>query len=90
MLKVRQKISKESDTTENKRWNRSSKNSEGGIHKTYLKAIIGNLKSKKIIVVLCLTTVTFMIMPVVPILLAFVAGRWLRFTGDKSLKKELV
>jgi len=90
MFKVKQKISNESDTTENKRWNRSSKNSEGGIHKTYLKAIIGNLKSKKIIVLLCLATATFMIIPVIPILIAFLAGRWLRFTGEKSLKKEYV
>ena len=90
MFKFRQKISNESEERKNKRWNHCSNNSEGGIHKTYLKAIIGNLKSKKIIVVLCLAAATFMIIPVIPILLAFLAGRWLRFKGEKSLKKEYV
>ena len=90
MFKVRQRNFKESEERENKRWNRSSKNSEGGVHKTYLNDFIENLKSKKIIVVLCLAAATFLIIPVIPILLAFLAGRWLRFTGDKSLKKELV
>ena len=84
MFKFRQKISNESEERKNKRWNHCSNNSEGGIHKTYLKAIIGNLKSKKIIVVLCLATATFLIIPIIPILLAFLVGRWLRFTVEKS------
>ena len=90
MFKVRQRNFKESEERENKRWNRSSKYSEGSVYKTYLNDFIGNLKSKKIIVVLCLAAATFMIIPVIPILLAFLAGRWLRFTGEKSLKQEYV
>ncbi len=88
MFKVRQKISNESEERKNKRWNLSSKNSDGGVHKTYLKALIGKLKSKKIIVVLCLTIATFMIIPVIPILLAFLAGHWLCFKGENYKKRE--
>ena len=84
MSKVWGKISKESEETENKRWNRKSINSEGGVYKTFLNALIAKLKSKKIIVILCLVSVTFLIIPVIPILLAFLAGRWLHFTGKKS------
>ena len=84
MSKVWQKISKESEEIENKRWNGKSINSEGGVYKTLLNALIGKLKSKKIIVMLCLASVTFMIIPVIPILLAFLAGRWLHFTRKKS------
>tara|TARA_B100000586_G_scaffold231664_1_gene180781 strand:- start:38 stop:295 length:258 start_codon:yes stop_codon:yes gene_type:complete len=84
MSKVWQKISKESEETENKRCNRKSINSEGGVYKTFLNALIAKLKSKKIIVILCLVSVTFLIIPVIPILLAFLAGRWLHFTGKKS------
>jgi hypothetical protein len=90
MFKFRQKSSSKSEEIKNKRWNHCTNNSEGGVHNSYLNSLIGNLKSKKIIVLLCLATATFMIIPVIPILLAFLAGRWLRFTGDKSLKKELV
>ena len=84
MSKVWQKISKESEETENKRWNRKSINSEGGVYKTFLNALIAKLKSKKIILMICLASVTFLIIPVIPILLAFLAGRWLHFTRKKS------
>ena len=84
MSKVWQKIYKESEEIENKRCNRKSINSEGGVYKTFLNALIAKLKSKKIIVILCLVSVTFLIIPVIPILLAFLAGRWLHFTGKKS------
>ena len=84
MFKVRQKISNESEERENKRWNRSSKSSEGGVHKTYLNDFIENLKSKKIIVVLCIAAATFLIIPVIPILLAFFIGSWLRFKAEKN------
>ena len=86
MSKVWQKFSeeKESEEIENKRWNYKFINSEGGVYKTYLNALIAKLKSKRIIVMLCLASVTFMIIPVIPILLAFLAGRWLHFTRKKS------
>ena len=84
MSKVWQKISKESEEIENKRRDHSSKNSEDGIHKTFLNALIAKLKSKRIIVMICLASVTFLIIPVIPILLAFLAGRWLHFTRKKS------
>ncbi len=84
MSKVWQQRYKESEETENKRCNRKSINSEGGVYKTFLNALIGKLKTKKIIVILCLVSVTFLIIPVIPILLAFLAGRWLHFTGKKS------
>ena len=84
MSKVWQQRYKESEETENKRCNRKSINSEGGVYKTFLNALIGKLKSKKIIVILCLVSVPFLIIPVIPILLAFLAGRWLHFTGKKS------
>jgi len=84
MSKVWQKIYKESEEIENKRCNSKSKNSEGGVYKTFLNALIAKLKSKRIIVMICLASVTFLIIPVIPILLAFLAGRWLHFTGKKS------
>ena len=84
MSKVWQKISKVSEEIENKRCNRKSINSEGGVYKTFLNALIAKLKSKKIIVMICLASVTFLIIPVIPILLAFLAGRWLHFTRKKS------
>ena len=86
MSKVWQKFSKEkeSEEIENKRRDHSSKISEDGIHKTFLNALIAKLKSKRIIVMLCLVTATFMIIPVIPILLAFLVGRWFRFSGEKS------
>ena len=61
MFKIWQKFSKESEETENKIWNYKFINSEGGVYKTYLNALIGKLKSKRIIVVLCLAIATFMI-----------------------------
>ena len=84
MSKVWQKISKVSEEIENKRWNHKSINSEGSVYKTFLNALIGKLKSKRIIVMICLASVTFLIIPVIPILLAFLAGRWLHFTRKKS------
>ena len=84
MCKVWQKIYRESEEIENKRWNRKSINSECGVYKTILNALIAKLKSKKIIVMICLASVTFLIIPVIPILLAFLAGRWLHFTRKKS------
>ena len=84
MSKVWQKIYKESEEIENKRCNHKSINSEGGVYKTFLNALIAKLKSKKIIVMICLASVTFLIIPVIPILLAFLAGRWLHFTRKKS------
>ena len=84
MSKVWLKMSKESEEIENKRCNHKSINSEGGVYKTFLNALIAKLKSNKIIVILCLVSVTFLIIPVIPILLAFLAGRWLHFTGKKS------
>ena len=84
MSKVWQKISKESEEIENKKCNHNSINSEGGVYKTFLNALLAKLKSKKIIVILCLVSVTFLIIPVIPILLAFLAGRWLHFTDKKT------
>ena len=84
MSKVWQKISKVSEEIENKRWNHKFINSEGVVYKTFINALIGKLKSKRIIVMICLASVTFMIIPVIPILLAFLAGRWLHFTRKKS------
>ena len=85
MFKVKQNISNESEERKNKRWNHSFKKSEGGDHKTNLKAIIGKLKSKKIIVILYLATVSLLIIiPIIPILLAFLVGRWKSLTFKKS------
>ena len=84
MFKAKQKFSKESKDTKNNRWNHGSKKSAGSVNKTYLYSLIGKLNSKKMIVVLCLAIVTFMIIPVIPILLAFFAGRWVRFNAEKS------
>jgi hypothetical protein len=84
MSKVRQNFAKDSEERENKRWNHKFINSEGVVYKTFINALIGKLKSKRIIVMICLASVTFMIIPVIPILLAFLAGRWLHFTRKKS------
>ena len=90
MFKVMQIFSKESEDRKTNRWNNSSKKYAGSAKKSYLSSLIEKLKSKKIIVVLCLAIATFMIIPAIPILLAFLAGRWLRFKSDKSLNKEYV
>ena len=81
MSKVWQKFSeeKESEEIENKRCNRKSINSEGGVYKTFLNALIAKLKSKKIIVILCLVSVTFLIIPVIPILKSCKVGSILVF-----------
>ena len=84
MFKVRQRNFKESEKRENKRWNRISKYSESSVYKTYLNDFIKNLQSKKIIVVLCLAAATFLIIPFIPILLAFLAGRWLRYKVENN------
>ena len=85
MFKVKQNISNESEERKNKRWNHCSNNSEGGVHNTYLNSLIGKLKSKKIIVLLCLATVSLLIIiPIIPILLAFLVGRWKSLTFKKS------
>ena len=44
MFKVRQRNFNESEERENKRWNRSSNNSEGSVYKTYLNDFIKNLQ----------------------------------------------
>ena len=87
MFKVMQIFSKESEDRKTNRWKNSSKKYAGAAHNTYISSLIGKLKSKKIILMLFLSITTFMIIPVIPILLAFLAGRWLNFKGDKSLKK---
>ena len=87
MFKVRQYFSQKSEDTKRNRWVNSSNNSAGETHTKNLNSFIGKLKSKKIILMIFLAITTFMIIPVIPILLAFLAGRWLNFKGDKSLKK---
>ena len=84
MCIVRQKVSNESENIENKKRNRKPINLGGGVDKTYLNTLVGKLKSKRIIVMICLVSLTFMVIPVIPLLLAFLAGRWLKFKSKKS------
>ena len=74
MFKVRQYFSQKSEDTKRNRWANNSNNTSGSFKKSYLNSLIEKLKSKKIILILFLATATFMIIPVVPILLAFFIG----------------
>ena len=83
MFKVRQKNVKDSEDRDQKKSIHKLLNNVGGVIKTVLNTIIRKLKSSKIIILLCLATASFMIIPLITILFAFSVGFLLRFKGKK-------
>ncbi|SVE43390.1 uncharacterized protein METZ01_LOCUS496244 [marine metagenome] len=83
MKKNSQKFSLEEEKREDKRWNRAYKETKKGLLRTYLEELADKLKTRKIIILLCLAIATFLVIPVIPVLIAFLAGRWLRYNSEK-------
>ena len=79
-----QKFSLNKEQQEDKRWNRSYKETKKSFLSTYLEILTDKLKAKKIIIILFLAVATFMVIPIIPVLIAFLAGRWLRFNSEKT------
>ena len=79
-----QKFSLNKEQQEDKRWNRSYKETKKSSLRTYLENITDKLKAKKIIIMLFLAVATFMVIPIIPVLIAFLAGRWFRYNSEKT------
>ena len=79
-----QKFSLNQEQREDKRWNRSYKETKKSILRTYLQNLTDKLKAKKIIIMLFLAVATFMVIPIIPVLIAFLAGRWFRYNSEKT------
>ena len=79
-----QKFSLNKEQQEDKRWNRSYKETKKSFLRKYLEDLTDKLKAKKIIIILFLAVATFMVIPIIPVLIAFLAGRWLRFNSEKT------
>ena len=79
-----QKFSLNQKQQEDKRWNRSYKETKKSFLRKYLEDLTDKLKAKKIIIMLFLAVATFMVIPIIPVLIAFLAGRWLRFNSEKT------
>ena len=79
-----QKFSLNKEQQEDKRWNRSYKETKKSFLRTYLEDLKDKLKIKKIIIMLFLAVATFMVIPVIPVLIAFLAGRWLRYNSERT------
>jgi len=79
-----QKFSLNKEQQEDKRWNRSYKETKKSFLRTYLQNLTDKLKAKKIIIMLFLAVATFMVIPIIPVLIAFLAGRWFRYNSEKT------
>ena len=79
-----QKFSLNKEQQEDKRWNRSYKETKKSILRTYLEDLKDKLKAKKIIIMLFLAVATFMVIPIIPVLIAFLAGRWFRYNSERT------
>ena len=79
-----QKFSLNKEQQEDKRWNRSYKETKKSFLRTYLGNLTAKLKAKKIIIMLFLAVATFMVIPIIPVLIAFLAGRWFRYNSEKT------
>ena len=79
-----QKFSLNKEQQEDKRWNRSYKETKKSFLRTYLENLTDMLKAKKIIIMLFLAVATFMVIPIIPVLIAFLAGRWFRYNSEKT------
>ena len=79
-----QKFSLNKEQQEDKRWNRSYKETKKSILRTYLEDLKDKLKIKKIIIMLFLAVATFMVIPIIPVLIAFLAGRWFRYNSERT------
>ncbi len=49
-----------------------------------MENLTDKLKAKKIIIMLFLAVATFMVIPIIPVLIAFLAGRWFRYNSEKT------
>ena len=79
-----QKFSLNQEQREDKRWNRPYKETKKSFLRTYLGNLTDKLKAKKIIIMLFLAVATFMVIPIIPVLIAFLAGRWFRYNSEKT------
>ena len=79
-----QKFSLNKEQQEDKRWNRSYKETKKSFLRKYLEDLTDKLKAKKIIIMLFLAVATFMVIPIIPVLIAFLAGRWFRYNSEKT------
>ena len=79
-----QKFSLNQKQQEDKRWNRSYKETKKSFLRKYLEDLTDKLKAKKIIIMLFLAVATFMVIPIIPVLIAFLAGRWFRYNSEKT------
>ena len=79
-----QKFSLNKEQQEDKRWNRSYKETKKSFLRTYLENLTDKLNAKKIIIMLFLAVATFMVIPIIPVLIAFLAGRWFRYNSEKT------
>ena len=79
-----QKFSLNQEQREDKRWNRPYKETKKSFLRTYLGNLTDKLKAKKIIIMLFLAVATFMVIPIIPVLIAFLAVRWFRYNSEKT------
>ena len=79
-----QKFSLNKEQQEDKRWNRSYKETKKSFLRKYLEDLTDKLKAKKIIIMLFLAVATFMVIPIIPVLIAFLAGRWFRYNSERT------
>ena len=77
-----QKFSLNKEQQEDKRWNRSYKETKKSF--LNLENLTDKLKAKKIIIMLFLAVATFMVIPIIPVLIAFLAGRWFRYNSERT------
>ena len=77
-----QKFSLNKEQREDKRWNRSYKETKKSF--LNLENLTDKLKAKKIIIILFLAVATFMVIPIIPVLIAFLAGRWFRYNSERT------
>ena len=79
-----QKFSLNKEQQEDKRWNRSYKETKKSFLRKFLEDLTDKLKAKKIIIMLFLAVATFMVIPIIPVLIAFLAGRWFRYNSERT------
>mgnify|MGYP001316731820 CR=1 FL=1 len=68
----------------NKKWGKKSNIIDNGVAGIFLKKLRGKLKSLRLIVIIFLAIAAITFIPIIPVLLAFFAGRWVRYSAEKS------
>ena len=74
----------EEERRENKKWKNKSNIIDNGVTGNFLKKLRGKLKSLRLIVFIFLAIAAITFIPIIPVLLAFFAGRWVRYNAEKS------